>query len=169
MNLNKFFNNTFSNINMKERFVNKNSIKQSCHSKSYQELPKCKRIIVIGDLHGDWDITKKIFIRYKLIDTNGKWIAKPKDTQVVQVGDIVDRGGRPDTVGDECSEVKIMDFLDDIHEQAQLYGGGVYCILGNHEIMNVVGNFTYAGEESIKCFGGEDERKKAFKSGIRKQ
>lgn len=165
MNLNKFFNNTFSNINMKEKFVNKNSIKQSCQSKSYQELPKCKRIVVIGDLHGDWDITKKIFIRYKLIDTNGKWIARPKDTQVVQVGDIVDRGGRPDTVGDECSEIKIMDFLDEIHEQAQLYGGGVYCILGNHEIMNVVGNFTYAGEESIKCFGGEDMRKKAFKPG----
>ena len=31
-------------------------------------------------------------------------------TIVVQVGDIVDRGGRPDTIGDECSELKIMDF-----------------------------------------------------------
>ena len=31
--------------------------------------------------------------------------------------------------------------------------------------MNVTGNFTYAGEESIKCFGGVDERKKAFKPG----
>ena len=81
---------------------------------------------------------------------------------MVQVGDIVDRGGRPDTIGDECSEIKIMDFLDDIHSQAKLYGGGVFCILGNHEIMNVVGNFTYAGNESVKCFGGDKGRKKAF-------
>jgi len=128
-------------------------------------LPPCKRIIVIGDIHGDWNITQKIFLKYKLINSNGKWIAEPKDTKVVQVGDILDRGGRPDTIGDECSEIKIMDFLDEIHEQAQLYGGGVYCILGNHELMNVVGNFNYSGKESIKCFGGKEGRKNAFRPG----
>ena len=137
----------------------------SCNPKSFEILPSCKRIIVIGDIHGDWNITKKIFLKYKLIDSNGRWIAEPKDTKVVQVGDIVDRGGRPDTIGDECSELKIMDFLDDINDQAQLYGGGVFCILGNHEIMNVVGNFNYSGQESIKCFGGVEGRKKAFKPG----
>jgi hypothetical protein len=137
----------------------------SCNPKSFEILPACKRIIVIGDIHGDWNITKKIFLKYKLIDSNGRWIAEPKDTKVVQVGDIVDRGGRPDTIGDECSELKIMDFLDDINDQAQLYGGGVFCILGNHEIMNVVGNFNYSGQESIKCFGGVEGRKKAFKPG----
>ena len=128
-------------------------------------LPATPRIIVIGDIHGDWKITQKIFLKFKLINSNGKWIAEPKNTHVVQVGDIVDRGGRPDTYGDECSEIKIMDFLDDIHNQAKLYGGGVYCILGNHEIMNVVGNFNYSGKESIKCFGGERGRKQAFKPG----
>ena len=30
-----------------------------------------------------------------------KVIAEPKNTHVVQVGDILDRGGRPDTFGDE--------------------------------------------------------------------
>ena len=52
-----------------------------------------------------------------------------------------------------------------IRDRAQLYGGGVFCILGNHEIMNVVGNFNYSGQESIKCFGGVEGRKKAFKPG----
>ena len=102
----------------------------------------CKRIVVIGDIHGDWNITKKIFLKNKLIDRNMRWIVEPKDTKVIQVGDILDRGGRPGTVGDECSELKIMDFLDDIHEQQIIYGG-VFCLIGNHEIMNVVGNFTY--------------------------
>ena len=103
----------------------------TCDSKKNQILPPTKRIIVIGDIHGDWEITKKIFIRYDLIDSNMKWVAEPKDTKVVQVGDILDRGGRPDTIGDECSELKIMDFLDEIHQQAKLYGGGIFCILGN--------------------------------------
>ena len=137
----------------------------SVNSANQDILPECKRIIVIGDIHGDWEITKKIFLKYKLINSNGKWIAEPKDTHVVQVGDILDRGGRPDTIGDECSELKIMDFLDEIHEQAQLYGGGVHCILGNHELMNVLGNFNYSGKESVKCFGGTEARKKAFQAG----
>ena len=37
------------------------------------------------------------------------WIAYPQNTVVVQ-GDIVDRGGRPDSIGDECSELKIRIF-----------------------------------------------------------
>ena len=126
-------------------------------------LPPCDRIIVIGDLHGDWNVTKEIFLKAKLIDLNFRWIAEPKNTIVVQVGDIVDRGGRPDTIGDECSELKIMDFLDECHSKAKLYGGGVYCILGNHELMNVVGNFTYSTPMSIKCFGGAEKRRDAFK------
>ena len=52
-----------------------------------------------------------------------------QDTKVIQVGDILDRGGRPGTVGDECSELKIMDFLDDIHEKLRLYNGGVFCLI----------------------------------------
>ena len=154
MNLEQFY----GNINYQ-----KNSKK--CYSSDTEILPACKRIIVIGDIHGDWEVTKKIFLLHNLIDTNGKWIAEPLDTKVVQVGDIVDRGGRPDSIGDECSELKIMDFLDEINDQASQYGGGVYCLLGNHEIMNVVGNFTYAGKESIKCFGGREGRRDAFKPG----
>ena len=126
-------------------------------------LPPCDRIIVIGDLHGDWNVTKEIFLKSKLIDLNFRWIAEPKNTIVVQVGDIVDRGGRPDNIGDECSEMKIMDFLDECHSKAKLYGGGLYCILGNHEIMNVVGNFTYSSPMSIQCFGGIEGRKNQFK------
>jgi hypothetical protein len=138
---------------------------KKCDSNKYEILAPCKRIIVVGDIHGDWNITKKIFLRNKIIDNNGKWIAEPKDTKIVQVGDIVDRGGRPNTYGDECSELKIMDFLDDIHNQAELYGGGVFCLLGNHELMNVLGNFNYSGQESIKCFGGIKNREKLFKPG----
>ena len=84
----------------------------TCNSHKKEILPPCKRIIVIGDLHGDWEVTKQLFLKFNIIDTNNRWIAQPRDTKIVQVGDILDRGGRPDTIGDECSELKIMDFLD---------------------------------------------------------
>ncbi len=151
--------------NFSSYYQQSNKNKKIKQNKLNDILPAAPRIIVIGDIHGDWKVTKKLFLKFKLINTNGKWIAEPKNTHVVQVGDILDRGGRPDTFGDECSEIKIMDFLDEIHDQAKLYGGGVFCILGNHEIMNVVGNFNYSGKESIKCFGGQAGRKKAFRPG----
>ena len=66
-------------------------IRNKCYSQD-TEINQPVKNIVIGDIHGDWEVTKKIFLLHNLIDTNGKWIAEPLDTKVVQVGDIVDRG-----------------------------------------------------------------------------
>lgn len=100
-----------------------------------------KRIIVIGDIHADWEITKKIFLGLKLVDLNNKWIAEPKDTIVVQLGDQLD--GKARVGKDAYGEINILDFLDFIDEQAKFYGGGIYSLIGNHEIMNVQCNFSY--------------------------
>jgi len=115
----------------------------NCQNK-YIFSPK-KRIIVIGDLHADWEITKKIFLKLQLIDLNNKWIAIPKDTVVVQLGDQLDGKGRVGT--DAYGEIKILDFLDDINAQASFYGGGIYSLLGNHELMNVNCNFSYVSNK----------------------
>ena len=48
-----------------------------------------KNIYMIGDIHGDWDMTMKVLRVAKLIDNNGSWIGG--ETVVVQVGDQVDR------------------------------------------------------------------------------
>ena len=122
-------------MNLEYFYGSDNYKKNKCPSKSTEILPACKRIIVIGDIHGDWEVTKKIFLRYELIDTNGRWIAEPLDTKVVQVGDIVDRGGRPDSVGDECSELKIMDFLDEILTRPELMYT-MYLEPGDMQIIN---------------------------------
>ena len=87
----------------------------NCKSPKYI-LEAKKRIIVIGDLHADWEITKKIFIDLKLIDLNNKWIAEPKDSIVVQLGDQLDGKGRGSGV-DAYGEIKILDFLDFVDER----------------------------------------------------
>jgi len=105
------------------------------------------KIIVIGDLHADFNKTKDISIKLNLIDDNNKWQANPIDTIVVQLGDQVDGGGRGQYFID--GEMDVIDFLDDIHCQAKLYGGGVYSLIGNHELMNFLGDYNYTSKNDL--------------------
>ena len=106
-----------------------------------------KRIIVIGDLHADWPKTKEIFVRLKLIDNNNKWIAEPRDTIVVQMGDQVDGGGR--NGNSVHGELNVIHFFDFLHEQAKMYNGGVYSLIGNHELMNFLGDYRYTSPKDM--------------------
>jgi hypothetical protein len=52
-----------------------------------------------------------------------------------QVGDILDRGDQ---------EIKLLFLLERLQRQAQAAGGALHVLNGNHETMNVGGNFRYA-------------------------
>jgi uncharacterized protein Yka (UPF0111/DUF47 family) len=59
------------------------------------------------------------------------------------------------TFEDEASDLKILKFMTDLHKIALIDGGGVYSILGNHEIMNVRGlehDLDYVSYEGLKQF-----------------
>ncbi len=125
-----------------------------------------ERIIVIGDLHADYTSMVKLFEKLKLIKIINKniiWDATPKNTIVVQLGDQLDGGGRG--VGESFGELSIINFMEEIHFQAYRQGGGVYSLIGNHEIMNLLGDFRYASKKDIKMQGGEELRKKLFEPG----
>ena len=121
-------------------------------------LPPVRRIIVIGDLHGDWNMTIKSLKIGKVIDNNNNWIGG--DTVVVQVGDQIDRcrfSGTScalpqSTKNDEASDFKILTYFTKLHEKAQKKGGAVYSIIGNHELMNVNGDMRYVSYENIRDF-----------------
>lgn len=138
-------------------------------------LPPVKRLVAIGDLHGDWDMTVRTLRLAKLIDDNMNWSGE--DTVVVQVGDQVDRC-RPykkpcnqsgATINDEGSDIKIMEFFTNLHKQALACGGAVYSLLGNHEIMNAEGNMGYVSYEGIRQFDGyvDPKTKAQFPDGMR--
>lgn len=127
-----------------------------------ENIQTTNRILVIGDLHADYKKTIELFFYFNLIDKNKKWIGK--DTIIVQLGDQIDGYGRG-IYEDATGELKILDFFDNIHEQAKIYNGGVYSIIGNHELMNVLGNFSYASKTDINSNGGELKRKKEFSPG----
>lgn len=154
------YNYTYENLSLK-------SEPMSIHNKyckDYPDLPTIipahKRIIAIGDTHGDYDTTIKILKLAKLIDNNLNWIAEPKDTIVVQVGDQIDRC-RPyihecihenATVDDEASDIKILKLFTDLHTKALKKGGAVYSLLGNHEIMNSQGKLGYVSKKGLDEF-----------------
>jgi hypothetical protein len=52
-----------------------------------------------------------------------------------QVGDILDRGDQ---------ELKLLYMLERLQRQAAAAGGALWVLNGNHETMNVGGNFRYA-------------------------
>lgn len=94
------------------------------------------RIVAIGDLHGDLAKTlKSLKIAGVLTeDRDGTPIWCGGDTTVVQLGDLLDRG--------DC-EIGILMLLRDLGRQAEKEGGAVYIVNGNHESLNVCGNFRY--------------------------
>ena len=129
-------------------------------------IEKKERIIVIGDLHADYEKTIELLTKLKLIrKINNKfiWSAIPQNTVVVQLGDQIDGGGRG--TGESHGELQIINLMENLHKQAFLKGGGVYSLIGNHEIMNLLGDFRYASDKDIKDQGGEELRRLLFKPG----
>lgn len=124
-----------------------------------------RRIVAIGDLHGDYKATLLALRKSNLINEKNKWIGGK--TVVVQLGDQIDRENRSENITDEDSELKIMNLFDRLHKQAQIDGGAVYSLIGNHELMNVLGDFSYTSKRGIEHFGSEEERLKHFQPGGR--
>jgi hypothetical protein len=141
-------------------------------------LPKVKRIIVIPDLHGDFDylVTMLRISKVAVLEANKmKWIGK--NTVIVQVGDAIDRcrpsKGKPcsdpkTTVNDEARDVEILRVCTDLHNQAIKEGGMFISLLGNHELMAAEGIMTYVsymGLEQFRDYKDPKNPDKIFKSG----
>ncbi len=101
---------------------------------------KVDRIVVIGDLHGDYDQFVRLLQHNKLVDEDGDWAAGK--THLVQMGDVTDRG--PDSL-------KIIKRLQELEKQAKRKGGRVHVLIGNHEAMNIQGDLRYVHPGEYKA------------------
>lgn len=120
-------------------------------------LPKKKRIVAIGDLHGDISILIKILYCAKLFDKNFNWIAEPKDTILIQVGDQLDScrptdfkcGYDGNNIANRKGDLAIFKLLYNLGKKAEKNGGKIINLIGNHELMNVEGDFRYVSKDDI--------------------
>jgi hypothetical protein len=118
-----------------------------------------EKIIVIGDIHADYEILLAVLKKASIINDKLEWIGGK--TYLVMIGDLVDGKARIDNwAGD--SDLKVINFLSKMIKQAKQKEGNVIILLGNHEFMNIRGNFSYSGDRGIKEMGGELKRLKYF-------
>ncbi|XP_057789791.1 shewanella-like protein phosphatase 1 isoform X2 [Salvia miltiorrhiza] len=101
-----------------------------------------RRIVAVGDLHGDLDKAKYALQMAGVLSSDDQNLWVGGQTVLVQLGDILDRGG---------DEIAILSLLKSLDMQAKANGGAVFQVNGNHETMNVEGDFRYVDS------GGFDE------------
>jgi hypothetical protein len=99
------------------------------------------KVVVFGDLHGDYVKFHDMLAEAGLIDARDNWSGGA--THLVQVGDVPDRA--PDTR-------KIMDLLMKLEPQARRAGGYLHALIGNHEAMNMEGDLRYTTPGEFAAF-----------------
>jgi len=123
-----------------------------------------EKIVVIGDIHADYETLLEVLKKSGVINDKLEWSGGK--TYLVMIGDLVDGKARIDNwTGD--SDLKVIDYLSKLMKQAKRKGGDVIVLLGNHEFMNIRGNFSYSGDRGIKEMGGELKRLKYFNNQFR--
>lgn len=100
-----------------------------------------ERVVVVGDVHGDYDRFVEVLRMAGVVDTRTKW--KGGRTRLVQMGDVVDRG--PDSR-------KVLDLIPELAKQARRAGGEVHALIGNHEAMNLYGDLRYVHPGEFEAF-----------------
>jgi hypothetical protein len=111
-----------------------------------------RRFLSVGDLHGDFAHATQLFQSLGVMDNNGHWSGG--SSVLVQTGDVVDRGNHAK---------EIYELLFRLQDEAPQSGGEVILLLGNHELMNMQGDFRYSTPEDTAAFGGSiRKRTEAF-------
>ncbi|TBU33290.1 Metallo-dependent phosphatase-like protein [Dichomitus squalens] len=113
-----------------------------------------RKIVAVGDLHGDLPNAQQVLQMARVVDEDGNWSGEVDF--FVQTGDIIDRGD--DTI-------KLYAWMDQLREQAQAVGGTVLSHLGNHEWMNAIGDWRYVHPSEVKTFGSVPARQKMLSTG----
>jgi hypothetical protein len=141
--------------------------------------PPVKRLVAVGDLHGDLRVTIMALQLAEVIPQNCSqtdidnihWSGG--SSWLIQLGDQIDRC-RPDdwekncikdlsdVVEDEGSNMAIIRLMLRLDDEAKKVGGRVLGLLGNHELMNVDKDFRYVSPAEFMEFVPEKDRTSTY-------
>ena len=124
-------------------------------------------VYVIGDIHGDYQCLIHCLVDLCMvasvgsIENDSKFDEKQREilewenencSVVIFCGDLIHRKRFQNSVlDDECSDIFIIETLLRLKKSANLYGGDIIIISGNHEIMNIMDptDTTYLSDKNI--------------------
>ncbi|AKF03682.1 metallophosphoesterase [Sandaracinus amylolyticus] len=103
--------------------------------------PAPPRLVAIGDVHGDVDALRSALRAAGAIDDADRWSGGA--LWIVQVGDLLDRGDTED---------EVLALVSRLEREADAAGGRFVALHGNHELMNVQGDFRYVTPDGLDDF-----------------
>ncbi len=114
-----------------------------------QSQKRGKRLVVVGDIHGQLDPFVRILQHAKLINERWDWCAG--NDLLLQIGDVFDRGPK-------AKQADLL--LDKLQWQAANSTGEVIRLVGNHELEILLANYAISGMEGVEA---EEVREKLTK------
>lgn len=108
------------------------------------------RVVAISDVHGAYDAMVKTLRNAEVLGDDLLWSGGA--THLVVTGDLLDRG--PDSR-------QAMNLVMRLEEEAVAAGGRVHLLLGNHEVMNLVGDLRYVATAEYAAFAEDDDAEAA--------
>jgi hypothetical protein len=94
--------------------------------------------LIISDIHGQFDLFKKLLINNKITDDELNWIWG--SGHLVIAGDVFDRGP---------GVTESLWLIFSLSQQAKLAGGKIHFLLGNHELMILENDLRYVNPKYI--------------------
>lgn len=112
------------------------------------------KIFVTSDIEGNFNALYSMLVGNNIIDQNFNWTFGKG--HVVICGDMFDRGK---------DVIPCLWLLYSLEKKAELSGGNVHFLLGNHEVMNLQLDIRYVKQKYLqlaKILSGESDDKKAY-------
>jgi len=124
-----------------------------CPARSYGQtetaqvcnITTAERVVAVGDVHGAYDSFVAILRAAGLLDSRDRWTGGR--AILIQTGDVLDRGD---------DSRRVLDLLRRLERDAPRAGGRVLPLLGNHELMRVLGDWRYVSPGELRAFRNAD-------------
>jgi hypothetical protein len=114
------------------------------------------RVVAVGDVHGAYDNFVEVLQMAGLVDGDAHWVGGT--THLVQTGDILDRGK---------DALNVIELIQRLEKEAKKAGGRVHFLLGNHEVMNMLGDFRYVNPVEYGRFRDGESMRRAQELWVR--
>jgi hypothetical protein len=105
------------------------------------------RIVAIGDVHGAYEQLVDVLRAAELVGDGVEWAGG--NARLVVLGDVLDRG---------AESRRALELVKTLAEQAPRAGGAVELVLGNHEVMNLVGDLRYVTPAELAAYAADELR-----------